>query len=65
MDIQYSIVGITSMDIQYSTVGIASMDIQYSIINTALAGIQYSYICAFKSIIMPIGKVLFWCFGKV
>jgi hypothetical protein len=41
------------------------MDIQYFTINAALAGIQYPYACAFKSIIMPIGKVLLWYFNKV
>jgi hypothetical protein len=55
----------TPVDIQYSIIGIAPVDIQYSTINAALAGIQYSYACAFKSIIMVIGKVLLWCFGKI
>jgi hypothetical protein len=58
MGIQYSIINVTPMDIQYSTISIASVNIQYFTINAALAGIQYPYACAFKSIIMPIGKVL-------
>jgi hypothetical protein len=58
MGIQYSIISVTSVDIQYFIINIALMNIQYSTINAALAGIQYFYTCAFRSIIMPISKIL-------
>jgi hypothetical protein len=62
MDIQYSTIGIAPVNIQYSTISAVPVDIQYSTISAALAGIQYPYACAFRSIVMPIGKILLWCF---
>jgi hypothetical protein len=53
------------MGIQYPIISVTPVDIQYSIIDAALAGIQYPYACAFKSIIMLIGKVLLWCFSRI